>query len=389
MKLYSRTKNKLSRGIMISILLITLSPSSMAMTSNEDINSVNTYLDTNHILRAPSKIPTKVTSTKELEETIEMATEQLVTKFTVKVHNMNYNQIEKLDLSNNDNIGERINAYKFTGKVNQATGELKEVIVELTYKKMYEVSKIYREPMKGYTISSTGQQVFIKTKSIIKNLGIKNMKSDYEKEKAIHDYIVANTCYTDKNRITDSPTDPIYGVEGVLLNQNAVCQGYAETMKMFMDILGIECKIVTGTGKSGESHAWNLIKLDNEWYHVDATWNDPIPDQSGHVSYSYFNLTDEMIKDDHIIDATKVYPKANGTRYFYYNNEIIVETEDELKHELSNMFANRLTSGKIYCSYKVDINQLEKTLDEVDINCNMQIHYTLEGKLFTFEATYQ
>ena len=57
----------------------------------------------------------------------------------------------------------------------------------------------------------------------------------------------------------------------------AVCQGYAETMKLFLDALGIENKLVYGTG-GGISHVWNLLCLDGDWYHMDVTWDDPLLD---------------------------------------------------------------------------------------------------------------
>ena len=62
---------------------------------------------------------------------------------------------------------------------------------------------------------------------------------------------------------------------------------------------GIECEIVTGSGR-GESHAWNLVKMEDGWYHVDVTWDDPIPDVEGKVSYLYFLKNDAYMAKDHV-----------------------------------------------------------------------------------------
>lgn len=388
MKIYSKEKQRMIKSIGSIILIASFSTNIMASTYETNHNLVPTHSKVNNNIQTPTKMPTKVKSMSELEKAIEIATNQLITKFTVQATNINANQLEKYDLYDHDTLGDYINGYEVSGKYDSVTREMKEITVTLDYKIMYQVSKIFREPMNGYTISAEAQKVFIKTKSIIKELGLKNMKSDYEKEKAVHDYIVAHTTYTDANQITTDITNPIYGVDGVLLNNNAVCQGYAETMKLFMDILGIECKIVTGVGKENQPHAWNLVKLDNEWYHVDATWNDPSPDIPGQILYSYFNVTDEMIKEDHIIDSNKTYPKAKGTKYFYYNDKVISQTKEDFEKQMSEMASNKEETGEIYCNYKIDINQLEKVLDTLVARYKMKIKYAVVGRVFYFEATY-
>ena len=388
MKIYPKEKQRMIKSIGSIILIASFSTNIMASTYETNHNLVPTHSKVNSNIQTSPKIPKKVKSMSELEQAIEMATNQLITKFTVQATNINANQLEKYDLYDHDTLGDYINGYEVSGKYDSVTREMKEITVTLDYKIMYQVSKIFREPMNGYTISAEAQKVFIKTKSIIKELGLKNMKSDYEKEKAVHDYIVAHTTYTDANQITTDITNPIYGVDGVLLNNNAVCQGYAETMKLFMDILGIECKIVTGVGKENQPHAWNLVKLDNEWYHVDATWNDPSPDIPGQILYSYFNVTDEMIKEDHIIDSNKTYPKAKGTKYFYYNDKVISQTKEDFEKQMSEMASNKEETGEIYCNYKIDINQLEKVLDTLVARYKMKIKYAVVGRVFYFEATY-
>ena len=67
---------------------------------------------------------------------------------------------------------------------------------------------------------------------------------------------------------------------------------------------GIQNKIVEGTAYAsdnpqGQLHAWNLVLLDGKWYHLDTTWNDPVPDRDNEVSYTYYLRTDEQMGRDH------------------------------------------------------------------------------------------
>ena len=80
-----------------------------------------------------------------------------------------------------------------------------------------------------------------------------------------------------------------------------------------MDLLGIPCVRISGTANGG-GHAWNAVKLDGEWYQVDVTWDDPIPDSPGNIQYGYFNITDEEMMKDH--SYTWDY-SATGTKYNY------------------------------------------------------------------------
>ncbi len=166
--------------------------------------------------------------------------------------------------------------------------------------------------------SETEQQMAEKAEQIYKEI-IKADMTDIEKLLAIHDYIVLNTAYDYQNYLMGTIPRSSYYPEGVLLHGNAVCQGYAETLELFLDACGIENKIVTGTGNGG-SHAWNLVKLDDGWYHVDATWDDPLyggMDMPGSVGYDYFCITDLQMDFDHNWKKSN-YPEAVGSKYCYY-----------------------------------------------------------------------
>ena len=125
--------------------------------------------------------------------------------------------------------------------------------------------------------------------------------NDYQKEKAIHDWIVLNVAY-DTTLVQHSD------YAALVTPYKTVCQGYALLTYKMLNQEGIETKIVEGTAGSA-AHSWNLVHLDGVWYHLDCTWDDPVPDIKGSVQYDYYNLTDNQIKAAH--SWTKTYPAAN------------------------------------------------------------------------------
>ena len=91
----------------------------------------------------------------------------------------------------------------------------------------------------------------------------------YQKEVAIHDYLTANTIYGDASVVNESE----HTAYGALICHKAVCEGYAKAFQLMCVSCGIECKYVVGN--NGFNHGWNMVLLDNEWYAVDVTWDDP------------------------------------------------------------------------------------------------------------------
>ena len=117
--------------------------------------------------------------------------------------------------------------------------------------------------------------------------------SDLEKALVIHDYL-AVLCEYNWEIATgqDADNDDIYTAYGCLVNEDAVCAGYASAYKLLLNRLGIPCLTVNSTSMN---HAWNLVELDGKWYHVDVTWDDPVPNAEGYVRHNYFLLSDTRI----------------------------------------------------------------------------------------------
>lgn len=144
--------------------------------------------------------------------------------------------------------------------------------------------------------------------------------SDLEKEKLIHDFVLKNITY-DYDAVSVSPSRENYlrawDTYGALCENKAVCEGYTRLFQYLCYQVGINATYVQGTSQ-GVGHAWNVIKLDGDWYHIDTTWDDGSTDNQ--PLYNWFNLTEAEIKVDHTITYDNLYvPTAEGTEYSLKN----------------------------------------------------------------------
>ncbi len=134
---------------------------------------------------------------------------------------------------------------------------------------------------------------------IVLNEVISPGMSAYDKALAIHDYVVENCAYDYENYTLGQIPPASYSAYGSLVLGVAVCEGYAEAMQLLLSRAGVESRILLGTSRD-VSHAWNLVKLNGEYTHIDATWDDPVTsDGTQLLLHDYFNLTDEEIGADH------------------------------------------------------------------------------------------
>lgn len=143
---------------------------------------------------------------------------------------------------------------------------------------------------------------------------IKDTMNTYDKERAIHDYVVSTLDY-----VNDGP-EISNSAYNALQTKHAVCQAYALITYRLLKMAGIESKVVVGEIKnpttSNNVHMWLLVKLGEVWYHLDPTWDDPIPNAPGVRSSTYFNTTDTVMTQTHSWDTTK-FPDAK-TPYDVY-----------------------------------------------------------------------
>lgn len=149
--------------------------------------------------------------------------------------------------------------------------------------------------------------------------------SEKEKELYIHDFICRNVHY-DKLKKPYS-----HEIIGPLGQGVGVCEGIAKSVKILCDALGIWC-VIAISGSNPEKgikyrHAWNIVKIDGHFYHLDATYDNSLG-KNDLIRYDYFNLEDAKIFRDHepLLDPMPVCEKSDG---FYYREKKLSFTKLE------------------------------------------------------------
>lgn len=157
---------------------------------------------------------------------------------------------------------------------------------------------------------------------IISNL-IDPSMTEFDKELAIHDYLVINIQYDRENYNAKTIPDVSHTAYGALINKIAVCDGYAQAANLLLNMVDVESKLVTGI--AGEFHQWNIVKIDGDYYYLDVTFDDL---DDGKISYKYFNLSDNQIKGSRLFHE-KIKAKGYKYNYDYYFNSKANNTELE------------------------------------------------------------
>lgn len=174
--------------------------------------------------------------------------------------------------------------------------------------------------------------------------------TEYQKEKIIHDYLVKTIVYDYEALNAANHVDEAFNVLGPLLKKRAVCWGIACAFKLLCDYCQVKSLVVVGDTKPKESeagHAWNMVKLDGETYHVDVTWDIKEKDDIS-FCYDYFNLSDQLIQLDHTWE-NPIYPKcASIKQNYYYKHRLFVKTASEL----SAYICSRLRANEHYIAVK-------------------------------------
>ena len=127
--------------------------------------------------------------------------------------------------------------------------------------------------------------------NLLKSLDLSN-KTDYQKVKAIYDYICSNVTY-DHDNLNDKSYSLKYTAYAALINKTAVCQGYASLFYRLALDAGVDTRVISG--EAGGPHAWNIVKLNGKYYNLDSTWD------AGRSTYAYF-LKNTNDFDDHVRD---------------------------------------------------------------------------------------
>lgn len=178
------------------------------------------------------------------------------------------------------------------------------------------------------------EQQYVAVSAIADEIIAEDM-SEIEKVRAIHDWLIHNVKY-DYVGVENNIIPAVeHKLEGVLVERTAVCDGYAKAFRALCEKAGMSCFLIYGTGASGISHAWNVVKVDGKWYQIDTTWDDTEANARKLLDtyYEYFLLSDEKMSETHIWN--QVFPKATEN----YESEQL-EQEIRQQYEKSGYFYN-------------------------------------------------
>lgn len=205
--------------------------------------------------------------------------------------------------------------------------------------------------------------------------GLQGEMSELDRELYLFDSL-ASRCSYDTEAASNGENWKAYTQYGALVDGKAVCEGYARAMQSLLSCAGLESTLVSGTSK-GMLHMWNLVKIDGDWYHLDATWND----SDSLVSYKYFNVTDEMIGEDHAVfpsyaeltegeydaedlqNANLSLPACTASDANYYLAKAVrletIEwrTDGALKNEIASAAKTGKESFSVYIGPELDFNE--------------------------------
>ena len=153
---------------------------------------------------------------------------------------------------------------------------------------------------------STFNELNSKADEILDKMNKDGCKTDFEKVVFLHDYICDHCKYPIGTMIdiltggrTDLEPPNSHQAYGCLIDGIACCSGMAAAYLFLCTKAGIECRYISGRAGDWLSggHAWNIVKINGQWYHVDVTFDssDPLP----HSRYKWFMLSEEEISKDH------------------------------------------------------------------------------------------
>ena len=127
--------------------------------------------------------------------------------------------------------------------------------------------------------------------------------SDEEIVLAYHEYLTSTVAYAYEDYFNGTiAANHGYDMYGALVKHSCVCQGYAETMFYLLREAGLSCAIASS---ENINHAWNIVKIRGNWYHIDATWDDPVWDTPGRSYHDYFLVSFDTMNKNTLINHTK------------------------------------------------------------------------------------
>lgn len=192
--------------------------------------------------------------------------------------------------------------------------------------------------------------------------GFSGKETEFSREVSAHDTLVSRLEYDSENVNNYKNNPSSWDIVGAFCNGKAVCEGYAKAMQVLAFTLGINCATVTGV--STEPHMWNVINIENNWYHLDPTANDADADPY----HFFFNVTTEYLLKSYTIDSVFTptaqnetvdsgnifLPICTATEYNYHIvNSLYIADKSQIESTVVSMLCAARRSGKRMVEFAV------------------------------------
>lgn len=177
--------------------------------------------------------------------------------------------------------------------------------------------------------------------------------NEYRKIKYVYDYLIKNNEY-------DLAAPNNQNILSVVDEGRTVCQGYAKMTQYILNKMGVFCTLCEGVVKGSESHVWNIVKVNDSYYHVDTTWGDAsynltsdsdVEFEVPEVNYDYLCITDEEVGKNHVIKPLVPLPQCTSMEANYYVEEDLYFTELNID-QIKEAFRKALDRGERYVTFK-------------------------------------
>lgn len=223
------------------------------------------------------------------------------------------------------------------------------------------------------------KEMMAESDRILEEVVLQEMSTE-EKEQAIYQYLTDNAQYdtealedakknnfqkNEENQFEDS-----FNGYGILVNKKGVCQSYAYAYKLLCERSGVHCLVMTGNLDGSLPHAWNAVKLGDEWFQVDATNNE----KTSGIPYFLYNADSataglvgfDLDKNFELDSKIASYHTENNTYEYYQSNQLVADSMEQYEEILDRILTETDAAISIrYTGEKVEQEKLVAAVQRV------------------------
>lgn len=239
-------------------------------------------------------------------------------------------------------------------------------------------------PVYSYSVKDAARrqkQIVKAGRAILKEIASRNLVTDYEKVKAVFEYIVFHVDYNTES----SDNQNLYSA---LVNKESVCAGYTKMTQYLLQQMGIPAVYISGEVWDVGSHAWNMVQCNGRYYLVDSTFGDCafqdesvreyLP-ESMNCDYNYLCCSEDMLMQDReshtwrklpVCDHTDLNYYALQRRYYSAVDDILIRDMEESIREGEPGWSCQFTNREAYDDFMSRIQDsfyLKKVLELRDV----------------------